>query len=793
MLRVQLPSVTPCFNLLFIAGFHCKAFCYLYSVQLPINFFDLDLQDKPVSHPSPPLKEYNRGIISTKNKATIVFLSTYPPRECGIATFTQDLLSYCVTFLGNRILCKVAAFNLTPLDTYIYPKEVVWEIDQNNKKEHVRLAKIVNEDKNISGVIVQHEYGIFGGIEGKNILDFMQNCKKPMLVTLHTVLPVPNPKMKDITKQIINHACAVVVLTEKSKEIIEHIFPESKGKIFVIPHGIHPTTYNTPKKYKEKLELENHTILSTFGLIGPGKGIEYVINALPEVIKKYPSILYLILGETHPVIRRRDGEKYRIKLSHLVTKLHIEKHVKFYDQYLSLGDLFEFLKATDIYIATSTNPNQAVSGTLSYALGTGRAVISTEFTQAKELVTTEMGRLVPIKDSQAITNALLELLSNKKRLEEMSRTAYEKTRPMLWSNVAEQYIKLLTQTMIPVFKIDHLRKMTDSFGLFQFALFTNPNKDYGYTLDDNARALILCSWMIQKHQTKELETLIIVYLNFVKKCLQKDGSFINYISFKDKHPSMQNTEEDLEDASSRALWALSEIMINKTLSLKIREEAEKIFLLAYKKGLEFTHLRAKAFAIKSFSLAISVLPDHRQELIYTIKKYADALVDSLKKNSHKSWVWFEGRLQYSNGLLPESLLIAGKITKNSEYFEKGILTLDFLIRKTFSSNMYRPIGHSHWYKNNQKRSDYDQQPEDPASMILALKRAYSHTHDDKYMNLAKKCFSWFLGNNTLQISLYDEKSGGSFDGLHPDRVNLNEGAESLVSFLMSSFVINELL
>ncbi len=733
------------------------------------------------------------AITSLEKKPTIVFLSTYPPRECGIATFTQDLLSYCAKFLDTRIACKVAAFNLTPLDTYTYPKEVQWEIDENNKQDHLKLAKTVNEDDNIMGVIVQHEYGIFGGLEGRKILYFMQNCKKPMLVTLHTVLPHPTIKMKSVTAEIIRLARIIVVLTDQSKKIIEELYPnESRGKISVIPHGIHPTVFAAPEKYKAKLELEGHIILSTFGLLSRGKGIEYVIHALPEVIKKYPSLLYLVLGETHPVIRRSEGEKYRIELLKLVNKLNLQKHVKFYDQYLSLPDLFGFLKATDIYVSSSTNPNQAVSGTLSYALGAGRAVISTQFAQAKEIVTPDIGRLVAIKDSHALTHALLELLSDKKRLKEMHKNAYEITRPMLWSNVAGRYINLLTETFVPPLKMDYLKKMTDDFGLFQFASFTTPNKDFGYTLDDNARALIVCSWMMKQNKTKELEDLLGIYFRFVKKCQQKDGTFINYIDFKDKSPTVQNKNESLEDAQARALWALGEIMNNKTISDSMRNGAQKMFLLALPNASRFTHLRSKAFAIKSFALAFSVLPEYQAELLKYVREYADSMISALKRNSSKSWFWFEDHLGYSNGLLPESLIIASILTKNTEYAEKAQLTVDFLIGKTFSPHMYRPIGHSHWYKNNEKRSDYDQQPEDPASMLLLLSTLYKNTHNQTYKSLAQKCFSWFLGNNTVSKVMYDDSSGGCYDGLHPDRVNRNEGAESLVSFLMSRYIINEL-
>lgn len=728
----------------------------------------------------------------SESNPTIIFFSTYPPRECGIATFTQDLLLYSQKFLGPLVSCKVAALNSSPLDTYKYPKEVEWKIDQKSKIDYVNLAKTLNNNTDVNGIIIQHEYGIFGGLEGENLLYFMRNCKKPMLVTLHTVLPTPSPKMKEVTREIIKHAYTIVVLTNNSKKIIEKVYPESIGKVFMIAHGIHPVTFSKPIAYKKKLKLDNHIILSTFGLLSRSKGIEYVLNALPQVIKKYPSVLYLILGETHPVVRRAEGEKYRIMLSKLVKKLHLENNIRFYDQYFSLPDLFEFLKATDIYVCTSTNPNQAVSGTLSYALGTGRAVISTKFAQAKEIVTRKNGRLIPIKDSIALTNALLDLLSNQKRLIYMDRNAYKNTRPMLWNNVAIEYLDLLKRLIVPTFKIDHLITMTDNFGLFQFASLNLPNKEHGYTLDDNARALIICSWLIKQKYTKELENLLEIYLTFVKKCQLQNGSFVNYIGFKDKLPTAQNEKEDLQDPQARALLALSEIIANQKLNKDIIKTVKKMFLLNLNLGLKFSHLRAKAFAIKSFALVLDVLPEKKNLLLEHIKEYADSLVTALKNNSIKSWRWFESDLNYSNALLPEGLLIAGRVLKNQNYTNSGIESLQFLISKTFSKT-YMPIGHSKWYKNNEKRSNYDQQPEDPAAMISALVRAYSYTNDNQYKKLANICFSWFLGNNSLKKALYDIKSGGCYDGLHPNRVNLNQGAESLVSYLMSSFLITYLI
>ncbi|HLE48640.1 MAG TPA: glycosyltransferase [Patescibacteria group bacterium] len=719
-------------------------------------------------------------------------MGTYPPRECGIATFNQDLLNSSQKLLGNEIQCKVAAMNFSPLDLFNYPSEVEWIINQNNKKEYKKLALRFNSDSEISGVMIQHEYGIYGGIDGKYILSFIDSYKKPLLVTLHTVLPSPSTHMKDVTERIINRANIIVVLTESSKSILEILYPKSKGKVYVIPHGIHFTAFSTTKKAKQKLKLnEDLSILSTFGLLSRGKGIEYVIKALPELIKTQPKLLYLILGQTHPIVKRDEGESYRNGLIELVTELKLENHVRFYDQYLSLSDLFTFLKATDIYISTSININQAVSGTLSYALGTGRAVVSTEFAQAKEIINKDSGILVPIKDSNAYARALKGLLSDKSELEKKHLNAYKQTRPMLWSNVAQKYSELLKQNILPTINFTHLNNMTDDFGLFQFAKLDKPSKEFGYTLDDNARALVICSWMTSDSY-KYSESQILKYLLFIKRCQQDDGSFINYLDYLHKEATTQNSSEDLEDSSARAIWAVSEVMSNKKNTKLLRNIAKDIFLKALPVTRKLKHIRSSAFIIKSLAMVSTAYSEYRDELLALIIEHADLLIKEYKKNSIKSWNWFADYLGYNNAIIPESLLIAGNITHSKIYTEKGKASLTFLINKTFSSNRYIPIGHSFWYKNNRKRSNFDQQPEDPASMIMALSTAHKITNDENYLNLIGISFSWFLGNNSLQIPLYNDQNGGCYDGLHPDRINLNQGAESLVSYLLSRIAISKL-
>ncbi len=736
----------------------------------------------------------------SKAKPIIVFVGTYPPRECGIATFTQDLLTGSQKILEDRAVCKVCAMNLSPLDTYEYPPEVEWQLDQNSKKEHIAFAKKINKNMLVAGVMLQHEYGIYGGKYGENILSFVRECQIPIIVTLHTVLPMPTPLMKEITKELILKVKGIVVLTESAKVILEAVYPESVGKITVIPHGIHDTAFSDTLRYKKKLKLNRTFVLSTFGLLSRGKGIEYVLKSLPSIIKKHPRTRYLVLGQTHPVVQREEGESYRIELLKLVTKLKLNKYVKFYDQYFSVPNLLFFLKATDIYISTSINPDQAVSGTLSYALGTGRTVVSTNFPQAREIIDENNGKLVNVKDSDAYSATILSLMEDRHRLKEMNKYAFDTTRHMIWGNVAKEYMQLLSiysplvrtiEPVLPPLKLNHLKRMTDEFGLFQFANGSLPNKDFGYTIDDNARALVLCSWLTTHGSKNRVAALTKIYINFIKKCQLPDGTFINYVEHSDKTETAQNKSEDIEESNTRALWALSEIISNSEISNDLRKIAEELFLKALPHFKKVTHQRSKAFLIKAFSNVITHFPK-KYNIAGLIKSHAAEILEALEKNSSDNWYWFDSYLAYNNAILPESLFIAGKALKNERFLEAGKKSLEFLTTETFRDGFYFPIGHTDWYRRGQTRSEFDQQPEDPASMILALVTAYRITGNEEYQHMAYKCFTWFLGNNMLAVSLYNYKTGGCYDGLHPDRVNQNQGAESLVSYLTARVAMLEL-
>lgn len=731
------------------------------------------------------------------HKPELVFLGTYPPRECGIATFTQDLVNSCRQLLGDRLECKVAALNYSDVETKNYPSEVFFQLDQNSKDDFKSLALKVNKG-DTQAVIIQHEYGIYGGSGGNNLLSFVNNCKKPMVITLHTVLEEMSPIVKRVTKSLISKSTVSVVLTQTSKDILIKQFPMYAKKIVVIPHGIHPVLFRTPEIFKKRLNLSDKLLLTTFGFLSPGKGIEYVINSLPQIVQEFPNLLYLVIGETHPVLRRHEGEKYRLSLEKLVRQNSLENNVKFIDRYLSVNELLDYLRATDIYIATSTNPSQAVSGTFSYALGAGRAVISTNFMQAKEYLG-DAGILVPIKSPEAYTKAILTLCRDSKLRAKMHLKSYHKTRSMLWSNVAHDYLSLVETItnkhpknlyLVPELNTKHLRRMTDSFGLFQFAQGDEPNPAFGYATDDNARALIFTLEYLAGHgKNPVIARLVSKYAKFVLERQDEDGSFINLVS-ADHKPIVENHEQRWGDVFGRSLLALSFLATSQCVSKDLNQKALAAWRKAFPNLDKVSHLRAHAFCLKALCRMYQAAPS--LENLQKIRRHADILVGSYFAHRSGAWQWYENSLYYANGILPDSLFTAYQVTHDYIYKKVALSTLEFLIRKTFSGGVYVAIGQHNWHKKGGvRRSLFDQQPEDPYATLGALVSGFLVTKRSKYARLAEKCFSWFLGNNITGVSLYDFTDGGVYDGITQLGVNKNKGAESLISYLLARNLIEE--
>ncbi|MFA6600596.1 MAG: glycosyltransferase [Candidatus Omnitrophota bacterium] len=745
-----------------------------------------------------------------KEPPKIIYLSSFPPRECGIATFTADLTGALDNLLETVIHSRIAAINTDEVSRYDYPRKVALQLDPYSEQDFIGTAEKINKTEDIKLVNIQHEFGLFGGKYGSYILSFLDALKKPSIVTFHSTLPSPNPELHNVVRLIAEKSTGLVAMTNRSKEILIRDYGIDENKVSVILHGIHSAPYSTSAKSKSVLGFSKKTILLTFGLLSRGKGIEYVLESLPQVVKACPNLMYIVLGVTHPNVLKEEGESYRNSLVQKVRGLKLSSHVSFYNEYVSLEKLLQFLRAADIYISTSLDPNQAVSGTLSYALGSGRPVISTPFAQAKEIITPQSGLLVNFKDPASYAEALLNLLKDPLRREQLGKNAYFRTRNMTWDNVALEYSKLFSQhssdiaevsqhKKIPRVNLNHLFRLTDDFGIIQFAQLSLPDISSGYTVDDNARALIAaCSYydglgktfktLSPEKKRSDLLKRIKIYLDFIGFVLAKTGLFFNYVK-PDRTIDLElNRKENLEDANGRTFWGLAAAATTDSLPENIKQKA----LSLLKKNLESSQRvespRATAFYIKGLCLVFKTQKDFQEILV----RHCDRLMSLYRGVATKDWQWFEAYLTYSNALFPEALLLGHQQTGNSEYLETGMKTLDFLIGQTFLKGIYAPIGQDGWHHKTGERRYFDQQPEDASAMACALRTAYAITRKEVYRELMHEAFNWFLGDNSLKQVVYDRATGGCYDGLGEGQINLNQGAESTTSYLLARLAIQHL-
>ncbi len=726
------------------------------------------------------------------SRQSIVYLTTFPPRECGIATFCYDLISALSKTYSSVLNAKIIAINPEPEPKFKYSKKVIFQISQNSESDYQSAAELVNNSPAISLAVIQHEFGIFGGNYGSFLLTFLTELKKPSVIIFHTILPNPDEARKNIVKAISEKTSQIVVMTGLSKQILHNEYQIPENKITVIPHGIHPVIYAGSKIAKQELKLSRYPVISTFGLLGRGKGLEYILDALPEVIEKYPNLLYLIIGKTHPSVKKDEDESYRKFLVNKVRNLKLNGNVKFVNQYLKLPALLNYLLATDIYIASSLDSNQAVSGTFSYATGAGRPIISTAFAQARAELEPDMGILVDFKNPKAYINALLDLLDHPDKLEQMGKNSYFKTRKIIWPNIAIAYAKLYAQFVpalddsrihLPPIKLDHLAKLTDDFGIFQFAELDTPNPVFGYTLDDNARALLVTVIHYGKTKLPLALKLAKIYLNFFEKTFLPNNRFQNYFNSDYSPNNKANQLDDLEETNARAIYALVKTMLTEALPQEMRDKAKSLFEKRTGTEVIFTYPRAMSIYIEAlYCLSKSGQGTNVAE---QLNFYCEKLLKLYKENSSPDWQWFEKDLTYSNSILCKALLLGFAITKNKEYFQAGKNSLDFLIHHTFVKSVYMPIGQNGWYKQSGERAFFDQQPEDAAAMVRALQLMHYLTRKEYYKKLMHKAFNWFLGENVLGQFVYDATSGGCYDGLGEQNINLNQGAESTILYLLA--------
>ena len=727
----------------------------------------------------------------------IVVITSYPPRQCGIATYSQDLIMALNNHYVDSFSIKVCALeNQNEKHTYEDP-DVKYILDTSEADSYTELARTLNEDDNIKVVLLQHEFGLFkDGITYFN--DFISALEKPLAVVFHTVLPGPNEELRENVQYILDRANSIIVMTNNAADILMRDYTVASDVISVIPHGTHLVPHRDKAELKAKYGFEGRKILSTFGLLSSGKSLETSLEALPKIIAKNPEALFLIIGKTHPTVILNEGEVYRESLIAKINELNLHNNVVFINKYVQLDELLEYLQMTDIYLFTSKDPNQAVSGTFSYALSCGCAIVSTPIPHAKEVLADDTGITFDFGNSEQLADAVNRLLENEELRNTMVLNGLHKIIHTAWENSAVDHAVLLEeiagssiklQYRNPEINLEHIKNMTTDFGMLQFCKLNKPDIDSGYTLDDNARAMIALCQYYKKQRDKSVLPYINTYLTFIEFCQNKDGRFLNYVD-KDRKFTSQNNNENLEDSSGRAMWALGYIIsLSHILPAEFIQRAEVMFQRSLSLTKNIYSTRAMAFVIKGLYYYNRQVKD--PDTVIYIKLFADRLIQMYRHEADDQWKWFESYLTYANSVLPEALLLCYAITGEETYKTVAKKTFDFLLENIFDENTIRVVSNRSWHFKGKSKERYGEQPIDVAYTILALRKFHDIFKDEEYLAKMEMAFYWFLGNNHLQQVIYNPCTGGCFDGLEEHNVNLNQGAESTISYLMARLTIHK--
>ena len=730
----------------------------------------------------------------------IALLGNHLPRQCGIATFTTDLAD-AIAASSPELDCFVLAMN-DAAHRHAYPGRVRFELADHDLGAYTRAADFLNVNA-VDALSVQHEYGIFGGKAGSHLLTLLRELRMPIVTTLHTILAAPNLHQRRVMDELVEISDRLVVMTDLGAERLGTVHGVDRSKIDVIPHGIPDIPFAGSKA---RLGVEGRPMILTFGLLSPDKGIEHVIDALPQILARHPDAVYIVVGATHPHIVERQGETYRLMLEDRAKRLGVDGSVIFHDRFVSQAELSEFLAAADIYITPYLNPEQISSGTLAYALGAGKAVISTPYAYATELLAEERGILVPWRDAGAIATEIVGLLDEPARRLAMRQRAAAHGRAMLWPAVAQSYLQsfenaateharklhtafrggtLATRPAdLPRVNLEHVALMTDDTGMLQHARFSVPRYDEGYCVDDNARALLLMTLLEDAgaDEPKLVRTLASRYLAFVSHAFNRDeGRFRNFMS----HSRNWQEERGSEDSHGRALWALGTVVGCSTdpgrLSL-----AGELFHAALPAVSEFTSPRAWAFALLGIEQYLRAFEGDRN-VQETGRQISRRLLGLFRRTSGPEWPWCEDSVTYCNARLPHALIVSGGWSGDAEMTDRGIHALDWLMKIQHTPDGYfAPIGTNGFFERGMEAAaQFDQQPVEACATVAACMAAFRATGDHRWAERARSAFTWFLGQNALQQALYDPLSGGCRDGLHADRMNENEGAESTLAFLLA--------
>lgn len=735
-------------------------------------------------------------------------IGTFVPRQCGIATFANDLCAAICEELQDENACQYLALN-DRSEGYSYPSRVRFELRQEQPADYRLAADYINI-RNLDLLLVQHEYGIFGGPSGRHLLTLLREVSMPVVTTMHTVLRRPDEVQRNITRELVERSERIVVMAQRAKEILQEVYSVPAEKLVVIHHGIPDVPFVDPAFYKDQFNVEGRKVVLTFGLLSPGKGIEYVIRALPELVDEHPDLTYIVLGATHPHIKRQNGEQYRHELQRLAADLGVLENIVFEDRYVRLEELCEFLGVADIYVTPYLGEDQIVSGTLAYALGAGKAVVSTPYSYAAEMLAEGRGRIVPFRDSPAIAREIGWLLDHEVERQAMRKSAYLFMRDAVWSEVARQYLDVFHEIhrhpivrpparaalsakrigihAVPELNIDYLRTLTDGVGILQHAHYSVPDRNHGYCTDDNARALIFALRAYRMTQAPELLRFATTYLSFLQHAYNCEiDRFRNFLSYDRRWLE----ECGSEDSHGRALWGLG-IAVKEAPTTGLRAAAIELFEVGLRGVETLDSPRAWAFALLGLHGYL-----RRYSGDSDARRIRDALGQRLFKlfqaNGTIDWPWPEDELTYANARLPHALLMSGQGMQNSAMVELAIQSLDWLLKvKTGPDGSFSPVGNEGWFKRDGQAARFDQQPIEAFALIEACIEAYYATGEPRWLINARRCFDWFLGKNALNKSLYDYETGGCRDGLRASGLNENEGAESTLAWLLSLLAIRSL-
>jgi len=741
----------------------------------------------------------------------IAVIGNYLPRQCGIATFTTDL---CAAISAEYGTARLLALPVNDTEQgYDYPARVRWSLAQDDLTSYQEAAEFLNFN-NIDMVCLQHEYGIFGGPAGSHILHLLRGLKMPAVTTLHTVLREPNPDQLVVMEEIAELSDRLIVMSQLSSQFLQEIYKVPGSKIDMVPHGVPDLPFLDPNFYKDRFGVEGKAVLLTFGLLSPNKGIENVIQAMPQILSRHKNAAYIVAGATHPHILRREGDKYRASLQALAKEVGVESQVIFHDRFVSPEEMAEFIGAADIYITPYRYEAQVVSGTLAYALGAGKAIISTPYWHAIELLDDRRGMLVPFQNPDAIAQKTIELLDTPALRHAMRKRAYLFARDMVWKRAAQGYMESFTRVrsdrmdiprvqfsacatpktlnQLPTLKLSHVNALTDDTGMLQHAIFTIPNRAEGYTTDDNARALIFTVLLAQldkdrgKGQFGKSESINpdwpFRYLAFLEHAFHPEKRrFRNFLGYDHRWIEDQGSE----DSHGRSLWALGTLLA-RSENPGMRGAAGRLLEFSLPPALEFTSPRAWAYTLLGIQEYLNSYPGDRdaQKVRSVLSRRLHEMYEATRR---KDWKWFENVLAYGNARLPQAMLVVGSACADDRMVFAGLEALDWLLKTQHcdTNHHFVPIGSQGFYHQGGEKARFDQQPIEAAGAVSACLEAYRVTGDRRWRSEAWSAFNWFLGDNDLQLPLYDPETGGCRDGLHPDRVNQNQGAESSLSFLMA--------